>query len=298
MKKKTRCCWRCRLGHPRPRFEIKRNKLVDNLVVFVSCVQIDFFASDRREHDERVKASGPRFVPSISAPCLPPPRRMPQTPLRPPSDVTQILNDLEDNGYSAIHLLPEPDVAVLRTLFYRWLADLGTGITSDPATWTDSRMPKQAKGIYHSYGCGHAACSWALRCHPDVRGLFAAVHKCSPDQLLTGFDGLGFMRPPELLAEMGVKQEPGTSWPHLDFMPVQNGVVRERFPVVQGNVALYNSGPEDGGLVVYSGSHKLFNTSWEGREVKQFSALFQDGKELPKGVERIKLCGPPGTFFM
>jgi hypothetical protein len=209
-----------------------------------------------------------------------------------------IKNDLEERGYSALSLLSEPDVKVLRTLFFEWLGSLNTGVTANPTTWNEARWPKSGKGIWHSYGCGHSAASWALRCHPDVRALFSAVHSCNPADLISGFDGLGFIRPPELLRQIGVEPEEYGSWPHLDFMPQQRGVVRERYDVIQGNIALYNAGPEDGGLVVYAGSHKLFDPMWEGRAVRQFSESFRDGAALPAGAERLKLCGPPGTFFL
>ncbi|KAI9028772.1 hypothetical protein DFJ74DRAFT_703731 [Hyaloraphidium curvatum] len=223
---------------------------------------------------------------------------MPQTPLRTLAEPAAILADLEQNGYSGVSLLPAGDVTVLRGLFFCWLADLGTGVTHDPATWTADRFPQAGKGIFHSYGCGHAACSWAARCHPDVRALFALVNRCDPSRLITGFDGLGFMRPPELLRALGEPQEETSSWPHVDYMPRQKGFSRERHDVVQGNLALYPSGVDDGGLVVYAGSHRLFDPAWEGRRVKEFSESFRDGRPLPPGVERLKLCGPPGTFFL
>lgn len=94
-------------------------------------------------------------------------------------------------------------------------------------------------------------------------------------------------------------QERRKPWEHIDQSPAKRGV-----HCVQGIINLSPAGPEDGGLVVYPGSHKLndeffatFPRPASERDVYLFSA-----EELnwfkTRGLQPHKVCADVGDLIM
>lgn len=94
------------------------------------------------------------------------------------------------------------------------------------------------------------------------------------------------MRPPEYNRNWGKESK---SWPHIDQHPTEPG--RQS---IQGALNLYDSGLEDGGLVVYSGSMEN-HSNWDPTQkwVKP-----DPSSPVLSRYERIKVCAPAGTLFL
>jgi len=102
-------------------------------------------------------------------------------------------------------------------------------------------------------------------------------------------------RPPEVFGQTRA------GWFHLD----QNGNIKPGKQCVQGFLNLYDSGPDDGGLVVVPNSNNLFD-SWFGKGgiISKKKGDFVPLSSLPmqehwgKGNLPIKICLQPGDFVM
>lgn len=154
-------------------------------------------------------------------------------PLAPPvfaaGDVEGWRQSIGEHGFAAVRVMDEGQAAARLRDFDAWLA----GLPAPPVTF---------RGIVNSYGIGQAAFMWKIRL--AVAGVFAALWGAAPADLLTSFDGA-------LCAEPVARHTPRAFWPHIDQSPVNR-----EFSCVQAAVYLAgNTGEQDGGLVVWPGSH-------------------------------------------
>ncbi|KAI9028693.1 hypothetical protein DFJ74DRAFT_703653 [Hyaloraphidium curvatum] len=109
-------------------------------------------------------------------------------------------------------------------------------------------------------------------------------------------DGICLIRPPEVVPEEAERIRKGTfrAWPHVDQHPLKRGL-----DTIQGLVTLYDSGPDDGGLVVYAKSHTDFASKfWLHTRMRLAMALPSVNDGIVRGHKKIKLCGPAGTLFL
>ncbi|KAF4923578.1 hypothetical protein CGCVW01_v004563 [Colletotrichum viniferum] len=127
-----------------------------------------------------------------------------------------------------------------------WLLSFGKGLKlDDPQTWTESNLPLTNKiRVYHGYFVAHEKFMWDARMEHGFLDAFSRLW--GTDELLVSFDCLNITLPnrPDLPARK--------AWEHIDQSPMKRGV-----HCVQGIINLSPNGPEDEGLVVYPGSHKL-----------------------------------------
>jgi ectoine hydroxylase-related dioxygenase (phytanoyl-CoA dioxygenase family) len=116
-------------------------------------------------------------------------------------------------------------------------------------------------------------------------------------ELLVSFDGMNFTLPSE-------RMPPSEPWPHVDQNPKRKGM-----QCVQGILNLAPNGPQDGGLLVMKGSHKLnelfFKSHPEvvGRSTWGSLDWFGFSKEEvawfeKRGCELIKVCAEPGDLIL
>ncbi|KAI0137195.1 phytanoyl-CoA dioxygenase [Xylariales sp. AK1849] len=112
-------------------------------------------------------------------------------------------------------------------------------------TWHKDNLPVQTpRNTFDSYGISHEKFMWDARMEPGVLNAFATIW--GTDELLVSFDSLNVTFPNRKdIPKIG-------AWEHLDQSPLRRGL-----HCVQGFINLSPSGPEDGGLVVYPGSHAL-----------------------------------------
>lgn len=105
--------------------------------------------------------------------------------------------------------------------------------------------------MYHGYSVSHEKFVWDARLEPGVVDVFSKIWDTS--DLLVSFDGINMTLPLP-----SSTRPPSSRWPHQD----QDSTIRG-FQCAQGIINLVDNGPEDGGLVVMRGSHKLNDEFFE-----------------------------------
>lgn len=122
---------------------------------------------------------------------------------------------------------------------------------SDSSTWTASNLPHMhPANLFMHYGIAHEKFIWDIRQEQRIIDVFSELW--NTDELLVSFDALNITLPNR------PGHEPRKPWPHVDQSPFRRGL-----HCVQGIANLSNSGPEDGGLTVYPGSHKAVESFFD-----------------------------------
>jgi len=100
------------------------------------------------------------------------------------------------------------------------------------------------KGLLQAYGATHESFTWAVRSEPAVIDVFATLYQ--DKDLICSFDAVN--------VSLANRQDlpANAAWPHQDQDPERGGL-----RCVQGFVNLLPNGPEDGGLLVLKGGHKV-----------------------------------------
>jgi hypothetical protein len=146
---------------------------------------------------------------------------------------------------------------------------------------------------FHSYGVAHEKFMWDARMEPGVIGAFATLWET--DELLASFDSLNVTLPNR-------KDIPRKgAWEHIDQSPLRRGL-----HCVQGIINLSPSGPEDGGLMVYPGSHALndefFDTKTDKSTWDPLDRYLFDQDQLAwfkaRGVKPHKVCAEVGDLIL
>jgi ectoine hydroxylase-related dioxygenase (phytanoyl-CoA dioxygenase family) len=132
------------------------------------------------------------------------------------------------------------------------------------------------------------------RREPAVLEAFA--HLWGTSDLLVSFDGMNITLPSPL-------QTKSSPWPHVDQSPTRRGL-----QCVQGILNLAPNGPDDGGLLVYAGSHALNEQFFETHNVQErptwgsgdwFGFTETEVEWYTKrGCELRKVCAEPGDLIV
>lgn len=189
----------------------------------------------------------------------------------------------------------------IRALEYRqkafdWVQSFGTRLDlNDRRTWTAENLPVMNKvRTFHAYGVVHEKFMWDARMEPGVLGTFSKLW--GTDELIVSFDNLNITFPnaPDFPAR--------AAWQHIDQSPNKRGL-----HCVQGIINLSMSGPEDGGLVVYPGSHLLNDEFFDAhpnsvtRQLRNDVYIFTED-ELDwfeqRGMRPHKVCAEPGDLIL
>lgn len=212
------------------------------------------------------------------------------------ADTPYWLSDLQKNGYAVIKgAIPAERAQQYQEAAHDWLKTFDTPLDfNDPSTWTSANLPVQSKiNTFSAYAVPHEKFMWDARLEPGVVDAFATIWGTS--DLLVSFDALNVTFPNR-------KDKPRKgAWPHVDQSPFRKGM-----QCIQGVINLSHSGPEDGGLVVFPGSHNhvedFFATqtdraTWEKKDIYLFSTeelkFFED-----KGIKPHKVCAEPGDLLI
>ncbi|KAH7047342.1 hypothetical protein B0J12DRAFT_711380 [Macrophomina phaseolina] len=205
-------------------------------------------------------------------------------------------DDLIRNGYAVIkNAIPAERAASLRARAHVWLTSFGTPLDlSDRSTWTSANLPVQSKiNTFNAYCVPHERFMWDARTEPGVLAAFETLW--GTRDLLVSFDALNVTLPNR--ADRPAKG----AWPHVDQSPFRRGLC-----CVQGVINLSPSGPEDGGLVVFPGSHALlhdfFDTqtdraAWQRRDLYMFTEPELEWFAA-RGAVPHKVCAEPGDLLV
>ncbi|OJD32137.1 phytanoyl-dioxygenase [Diplodia corticola] len=219
--------------------------------------------------------------------------------------VTATYNDWRDDllrdGYAIVKsAIPADKASQYRDRAHSWLTSFDTPLSlNDPRTWTAANLPVQSKiNTFSAYCVSHEAFMWDVRLEPGVLGAFELLW--GTKDLLVSFDALNITLPPHLRADAAAHPAKA-AWPHVDQSPHRSGAC-----CVQGVVNLAPSGPRDGGLVVYPGSHALMEeffatqtnpADWSKRDLYMFSQR-QLEWFAARGCAPRKVDAAPGDLLL
>lgn len=175
-----------------------------------------------------------------------------------------------ENGFAVIPgVISKRKAAEYQQAAFEWLKsfDNPTLDLSNPQSWTRANLPV-VSGIntFNHYGVAHEKFMWDIRLEQKIIDVFARLWQT--EELLVSFDALNVTLPRRPDHD---QREP---WPHVDQSPFRTG--RQ---CIQGIVSLSQSGPNDGGLTVYPGTHNVIQeffeqstdkTEWETKDFYRF----------------------------
>ncbi|CAN0320047.1 unnamed protein product, partial [Pylaiella littoralis] len=190
-----------------------------------------------------------------------------------------IIQDLQTNGYCVVGGVLSPtecDHAV--DGLWEWLGSLGSGIERlNPSTWGSDRWPMSSgHSLIQHYSIGHAPFAWDVRMNKNVLKVFGSLW--GTEDLITSFNGVCVMRPPEL-TKCIFRPSVDKSWLHCDQskMTVDKVPTVHGWQCIQGGVNLEASGQGDGCFRVLSGSHMLHATApWVGTSKDWYKLSVED----------------------
>ncbi|OCF32459.1 hypothetical protein I316_05885 [Kwoniella heveanensis BCC8398] len=209
-------------------------------------------------------------------------------------------DELATKGWTVVKgAVPRERALSYRERMFEWLESFPLGFKrDDPSTWTNEHLPVHAKGgMFWSYGLSHESFCWDLRQEQGIIDAFTKVW--GTDELVTSFDAGCIMLP----GRTDVKDD--QPWEHMDQSRHRRG-----FYCVQGIANLNENGPDDGGLMVMTGSSQLVEEYFDtfGRTYEKertFGAfdywMFSD-EELKwfenKGCKWVKVTAGPGDLIL
>ncbi|KAF2488546.1 phytanoyl-CoA dioxygenase [Lophium mytilinum] len=204
--------------------------------------------------------------------------------------------DLQKNGFAVVKgAIPKERAIQYQEDAYAWLKSFSTELDlNNPDTWIKQNLPVQSKiNTFHSYCVAHEKFMWDARMEPGVLDAFALLW--GTENLLASFDSLNITLP----NRKDVPRKP--AWEHIDQSPLRRGL-----HCVQGILNLSPSGPEDGGLVVYPGSHALndefFDTNTDESTWQPLDRYLFDEDQLAwfraRGIAPLKVCAEVGDLIL
>jgi hypothetical protein len=187
---------------------------------------------------------------------------------------------------------------------WTWLESLGKGITQhNVSSWAPKQWIQMIHGIIKEYGIGQQQFMWNLRTHKEVVRVFQKLW--GDERLVCSFDGMSLHRPKELVPTIQsvTKREDidkPTDWMHLDHTP------ENPHESVQAFVSLYENTAEDGCLLVYEGSHLLFDEFFAARAENEKVAKHNWYKLTPRNHEwfasrhcrLVRVAAPKGCMVL
>jgi hypothetical protein len=205
-------------------------------------------------------------------------------------------HDLREKGFAVVkNAIPHDRAVEYRGKAYDWVKSFGTELDfKRPETWIKENLPVQSKiNTFSGYGVVHEKFMWDARQEPGVLDTFAKIW--GTDELLASFDSLNITFPNRKDVEkLG-------AWEHVDQSPFRRGL-----HCIQGIINLSPSGPEDGGLLVYPGSHKLMDefldTQTEKNTWQRIDFFKFDEAQLSwftsRGIKPQKVCAEVGDLIL
>lgn len=203
----------------------------------------------------------------------------------------EIKAHLSEKGWVVIkNIATTKECTEIINLQWDFLEQLGTGLKRDsPETWYQAgRWPGRiSTGQVLAPYVGHCEAVWKARCISKVRDLFALLWETR--DLKVAFDTFNVTRPYTLASN----RAKGIA-PHID----QNPNTKPNFVCYQGLLNLRPLGEDDGGTLLYTGSHLKFQNY--GKYAKGNSDwVVIGGKDKTECIEKM-VCPnlDPGDFLV
>ncbi|KAJ5825293.1 hypothetical protein N7474_002431 [Penicillium riverlandense] len=205
--------------------------------------------------------------------------------------------ELRENGFAVIKgAIPRETGVGYQQRARQWLKSFENSELDyeDPETWVAKNLPVQSTiNTFSAYAVAHEKFMWDARMEPGVVDAFAKIW--GTDELLVSFDSLNITFPNR-------KDVPRKgAWEHVDQSPLRRGM-----HCIQGIINLSAAGPDDGGLVVYPGSHhfvdEYFDTetessTWAPKDLYWFDQTKLDWFKK-KGIHSHKVCADIGDLIV
>lgn len=205
--------------------------------------------------------------------------------------------DFLENGFAVNpKVISESKAAQYQKAAFEWLKSFENPALdlSDPQSWTQANLPFVSSiNTFNHYGVVHERFMWDIRQEQSIIDVFA--HFWQTEELLVSFDALNITLP----------RRPGHNqrapWPHVDQSPFRTG--RQ---CIQGIVSLSESGPDDGGLIVYPRTHNAIQdffqahtdkTQWDTKDFYKFGTEQISWFES-RGFQAQKIVAGPGDLII
>ncbi|KAL4812252.1 hypothetical protein BDW67DRAFT_178878 [Aspergillus spinulosporus] len=219
-----------------------------------------------------------------------------------PTNYGDFRDALNRDGYAVIKgAIPLGRATKYADEFYSYLEVCISGLgyrRDDPSTVKPSNLPViNEKGMILAYGVTHEKWVWDIRGEPGVVNTFAKVY--DDEDLIVSFDvvNVQFSNKNESLTRHS------KPWPHQDQDPAKPG-----FRCLQGLVNLNPCGPDDGGLIVCPGGHKIseqFHREMANEPripawTPEWFGFTENGMKwlADHGLEWVKVCVEPGDLII
>eukprot|EP01088_Endostelium_zonatum_P006215 TRINITY_DN1831_c0_g1_i1.p1 TRINITY_DN1831_c0_g1~~TRINITY_DN1831_c0_g1_i1.p1 ORF type:complete len:327 (-),score=68.06 TRINITY_DN1831_c0_g1_i1:76-1056(-) len=221
-------------------------------------------------------------------------------PFRPPGfnvDDESGYKYLEEHGYVVFkNVLNNEELNKGKSLAWDFLEGLpNAGIKrNDYKTWNHNWPDIYNKGILVEDAVGQSEFLWFVRSNENVQKVYRKIWET--DELATSFDGFGIHRP----FEYNKNWITTGGWYHLD----QNGGDKPNKICIQGLVNFYDSGEDDGGLIVVPDSVKIFKDIFKTRTYKGDFVMLHKNDEKgiwrneAKHLQPIKIVADAGDMLL
>jgi len=207
---------------------------------------------------------------------------------------------LEEFGYVVFKdVANKEEIEKGKELAWDYIESVTEGVSRhDLNTWYTNKWPDPYhKGIISGDSVGQSPFLWYCRGLDKVQRIYANIWETK--DLATSFDGFCVFRPIEYDKKTTLKKN---TWYHLD----QNGHHKPEKICVQGFLNFFDSGPDDGGLVVIEKSILHFKSIFQNRPnlsalndfimLQTDKTLWKEFQNHPE-VKAIKLCAKAGDFI-
>ena len=147
--------------------------------------------------------------------------------------------------------------------------------------------------LFQYFNCGHTQVSWDVRQNEKILEIFAYFWKCTPEELLVSFDGLGFNLPPEITKKGWNRNN---TWYHTD-----QSYLRNDFECIQSWITGLDVNEGDATLAFMEKSnnyHTDFKLEFNINDKDNWYKLTREQEDfyVNKGCDYKKIKCPKGSI--